>query len=785
MSGYSPTDNSPSAPPPAFDFNLDETLKADFNPIVCSVSSQPRQPSLPPPEVTQERNPILSPSPSPPITPLEVRPSTFASPPKKTAALPTGPLQQSKLNFPTIDRKKWLELEKEKSRRSQEEKEAAKERARQHILWQQEERKKYERERKRDYRKRKVEEEISSGARFPNGKKRKTAPVRLQYPASSTLCNHSMPDATRPYREIRAHDHSKTKHTCGRKSKRTARSARRMRWLNRLVFGHIDTVARQVGYPFSPKEIVRRLKHQFPDLFATLQPQRISDWRDPNFPDRLVWRPFVTDALAKGDVPQKNPSRKYILDDYPDVISAIRKNLKAMRKTGIPLDLNTIRGLMIALITLDAPEVFERETAKGRLFLCSPSFVRRFIRQRLRWSFRRATKAAQTTPKDAPELTRRAFLRMACTVRDEDIPAALIVNADQTQVILAQGTKASYAETNSKQVDVVGQTEKRAFTLMLSVSQSGDALPFQAIYTGKDPQRSLPKPTAFAYNELVSLGHRFEVSKTSTYWATQETMRYYVIHIAAPYFRRKINELKLPGNQRCILYIDVWSVHRSAEFRGWLRTMYPWILLQFCPGGCTSLFQPCDANINRLAKEAIRRAALEDIIKETTAFLEAGISPESIVLDKTIGTLRNRTPGWLLAAWKAVNQGDHVLKVSLGALVERVAIIVFTDLHTLQSWELCATGDFNLSHQSLTSRSARQAILDLRSADPVFYAEITSGSPESVEAHAVYQEDEEMSETGDDGSSSSSDSEDDFFESEDEIWPKEAEDVDGDAIMVS
>lgn len=122
-----------------------------------------------------------------------------------------------------------------------------------------------------------------------------------------------MPAATRPYLEVRAHDHSKTKKSCGRKLKRTARPPQRVRWLNRLVFGHIDAVALQVGYPFSPKEIVRRLQQQFPKLFATLCPQRISDWRDPTISDRLVWRSFVTEALAKGDVPAKKASRKYIL----------------------------------------------------------------------------------------------------------------------------------------------------------------------------------------------------------------------------------------------------------------------------------------------------------------------------------------------------------------------------------------------------------------------------------------------------------------------------------------
>ncbi|KIO33206.1 hypothetical protein M407DRAFT_45111, partial [Tulasnella calospora MUT 4182] len=207
----------------------------------------------------------------------------------------------------------------------------------------------------------------------------------------------------------------------------------------------------------------------------------------------------------------------------------------------------------------------------------------------LQWSLRRATKAAQNTPQNAAELTMRAFIRMACAIRDEGIPAPLIINADQTQVILAQGTKSSYADTGAKQVDVAGQTEKRAFTLMLSVSQGGDALPFQAIYASKDPRRSLPKASSPGFTELVRQGHRFDVSGSSTYWATQSTMRSYVTHVAVPYLQRKKKELGLPESQRCILYIDVWSVHRSAEFRGWLRKAFPWLLLQYCPGGCTSL----------------------------------------------------------------------------------------------------------------------------------------------------------------------------------------------------
>ena len=66
---------------------------------------------------------------------------------------------------------------------------------------------------------------------------------------------------------------------------------------------------------------------------------------------------------------------------------------------------------------------------------------------------------------------------------------ALIVNSDQTGVQYSAGALQTYAETGSKQVEVVGKDEKQAFTLMVGISMSGEVLPFQAIYAGKTVER--------------------------------------------------------------------------------------------------------------------------------------------------------------------------------------------------------------------------------------------------------------------------------------------------------
>ena len=63
--------------------------------------------------------------------------------------------------------------------------------------------------------------------------------------------------------------------------------------MNPLVFCQLDLVVRYVGYPWSPTRIVQVARMRDPDLFATLHPQRISDWRDQTFTDRFVWKDSV------------------------------------------------------------------------------------------------------------------------------------------------------------------------------------------------------------------------------------------------------------------------------------------------------------------------------------------------------------------------------------------------------------------------------------------------------------------------------------------------------------
>ena len=142
----------------------------------------------------------------------------------------------------------------------------------------------------------------------------------------------------------------------------------------------------------------------------------------------------------------------------------------------------------------------------------------------------------------------------------------------------------------------IGKDEKQAFTAVVSVACSGRLLPLQLIYQGATT-KSCPRSTATCYDKCVSHGFCFGYSKTDTYWSTQETIESLVDNIIALYFKAEKKALGLPPSQKSIWQIDVWSVHRSNRFLSWMRKHHSSIVLQFIPGGCTGILQPCDVRI--------------------------------------------------------------------------------------------------------------------------------------------------------------------------------------------
>jgi hypothetical protein len=361
-----------------------------------------------------------------------------------------------------------------------------------------------------------------------------------------------------------------------------------------------------------------------------------------------------------------------------------------------------MRGLILGHIHHYRPELLHaRVKADGSFFKCSEAFVKKFVQQHLNWTPRAATRAAQKMPIDALTQCFRTAMRMVHAFSKGDIRhRGLCLNFDQTQVVAQDNRALTYDVKGKKQIDVIGKTEKRAWTCVVGVSDDGEVLPFQIIVQGatKDVH---PPSTARQMNRAKKLGFEWDHNR-STYWSNQDTMRRYVSRFIVPFFARKKRELGYAVDQVCLVYLDVWSVHRSQEFRNWVRATYPWLWLIYVPGNLTGLFQVCDVGIQRPFKLAVRRAQLQDLVHATTRHLDRGGDETDFSLETRIGPLRSMSVGWFLAGYEAINNRDLVMR----------------------AWERCRVGDLNLSFDCLSGVEALRAYSRLRTTDRALWEEL-------------------------------------------------------------
>ncbi|KAL3675922.1 hypothetical protein R1sor_025870 [Riccia sorocarpa] len=142
-------------------------------------------------------------------------------------------------------------------------------------------------------------------------------------------------------------------------------------------------------------------------------------------------------------------------------------------------------------------------------------------------------------------------------------------------------------------------------------------------------------------------------------------MKDWVDRILAPYYVQicKKHELQV-GEQKMVLLLDCWAVHRGKEFRAFMEKNHPYVLLLYVPAGCTSIYQPADVAIQRPLKARFARSYHEWAIEQVKLSLDAGVEPTGTKFDVSIGTLRAKACEWM---WNAhVHVADNPDLIRLG-----------------------------------------------------------------------------------------------------------------------
>jgi hypothetical protein len=226
---------------------------------------------------------------------------------------------------------------------------------------------------------------------------------------------------------------------------------------------------------------------------------------------------------------------------------------------------------------------------------------------------------------------------------------------DQTGVHLAPVDSRTYETSGAKEVKVIGADDKRQITACIGSSLNGDLLPLQLIFQGKT-SASHPPATPESHAAFVHITH------SENHWSNQETMRQYVAEVIVPYAERRAAEHTLPHDSHIILVLDVWAVHKSEEFRLFIRTYHPNIHMVFVPPNCTSQLQVADVVLQRPFKHGLRRSfnewAATVIAEQIEADEVSGLSPYL-----KMSMIKPKVLEWCINSWSKMKEGRAYIKM--------------------------------------------------------------------------------------------------------------------------
>ncbi|KAF9502731.1 hypothetical protein BS47DRAFT_1403181 [Hydnum rufescens UP504] len=377
---------------------------------------------------------------------------------------------------------------------------------------------------------------------------------------------------------------------------------------------------------------------------------------------------------------QKSQGRPCFLASHPRIVKTICEHLEQFRDAGLPISRVIVKSTIIGTIKAKAPELLA-----GGKFKCSDAYVRRFLHTHLRWSMRTSTQAAHKLPDDWEKQCEDQFMRLSHYIKMFNVPAELVINADQTGV------------------STMAKEEKCQFTLMVASSAVGDMLPFQSIHKGKTAV-SLPSAKARARGESMEFYGQLGVTPTG---APLELCRHtiYSNHCTAPHASQT-------SKGHMLLYIDAWSVHRSNELSAWMKRKHPNIKVTFVPAGCTGILQPADVGLQRVIKHFIRCVCLEFLTTHIEEELQNGVVPTHIHVPKNINKLRDATATWITDALEWLRDNPELVK---------------------SAWRLCSVKNWNLSYECLTSAEAVLTVAERFDEDPTFALQVTPPSDPMID----------------------------------------------------
>jgi len=228
---------------------------------------------------------------------------------------------------------------------------------------------------------------------------------------------------------------------------------------------------------------------------------------------------------------------------------------------------------------------------------------------------------------------KRSFLRSVIqTVTMEEIPPELILNWDQTGIMIIPSSSWTMEERGATRVELTALKDKRQITCG---SIQGDFLPIQLIYKGTT-NRCHPR-----YKFPVD----WHITHTKKHWSTEATMIQYIQRIIVPY----VNANRESSDQAAVVILD--------NFKGQVTPAVTRLLEEnnihecLLPPNTTDKLQPMDLTVNKPAKDFLTEKFQEWYSNQIWQQLDPSLDIEEQQLqpvDLSLPALRELGAKWLV-----------------------------------------------------------------------------------------------------------------------------------------
>lgn len=136
-------------------------------------------------------------------------------------------------------------------------------------------------------------------------------------------------------------------------------------------------------------------------------------------------------------------------------------------------------------------------------------------------------------------------------------------------------------------------------------------------------------------------------------------MQEYFHSIIKPYILSEIAKNNLHVDQKSIILLDCWSVHKSREFRDFIRKYYPDIILVYIPPNCTGKLQVADVALNYSFKHGIKYRYEEWSCNEIFNQLES--KSETLKFDTGMHIIKPLVLNWAVESWRSLENRPELI----------------------------------------------------------------------------------------------------------------------------